>query len=385
MDRLFNIIRNQFIDVIEWTDDSRDTLSFRWPDEDKEIKNGAQLIVRESQLVQFVAAGQFADLFGPGKYTLTTENIPILSTILGWKYGFQSPFKCDVYYLNTRLFTGNKWGTANPVMMRDPDFGVVRLRAFGTYDFRIVDAPLFLKEVAGTDQHFRLDEFQDTMRSRIVSVFTDALARAHVPVLDVAGRYAEMGEALLPIINPTVREKYGLEISSFILENVSVPAEVEQAIDKQSSMRAIGNLNDYVKYQMGLSMGQGGEGGAAAAMPAQMAMGFAMAQDMMRGMGTGAPASGAPGAAGGTASVPGVVSGQGMVPAQGASGGLSGAGGHPSSVAVLEVLTPEQAAQLLSVSVEDVLASIQSGELKARRIGTAYRIARSALDEFLRG
>jgi len=385
MDRLFNIIRNQFIDVIEWTDDSRDTLSFRWPDEDKEIKNGAQLIVRESQLVQFVAAGQFADLFGPGKYTLTTENIPILSTILGWKYGFQSPFKCDVYYLNTRLFTGNKWGTANPVMMRDPDFGVVRLRAFGTYDFRIVDAPLFLKEVAGTDQHFRLDEFQDTMRSRIVSVFTDALARAHVPVLDVAGRYAEMGEALLPIINPTVREKYGLEISSFILENVSVPAEVEQAIDKQSSMRAIGNLNDYVKYQMGLSMGQGGEGGAAAAMPAQMAMGFAMAQDMMRGMGAGAPASGASGAASGTASVPGAVSGQGMAPVQGASGGYSGAAGHPSPVAALEVLTPEQAAQLLSVSVEDVLASIQSGELKARRIGTAYRIARSALDEFLRG
>ena len=390
MDRLFNIIRNQFIDVIEWTDDSRDTLSFRWPDEDKEIKNGAQLIVRESQLVQFVAAGQFADLFGPGKYTLTTENIPILSTILGWKYGFQSPFKCDVYYLNTRLFTGNKWGTANPVMMRDPDFGVVRLRAFGTYDFRIVDAPLFLKEVAGTDQHFRLDEFQDTMRSRIVSVFTDALARAHVPVLDVAGRYAEMGEALLPIINPTVREKYGLEISSFILENVSVPAEVEQAIDKQSSMRAIGNLNDYVKYQMGLSMGQGGEGGAAAAMPAQMAMGFAMAQDMMRGMGAGVPASGAsasgaPGAASGTASVTGAVSGQGMATVQGASGGFSGAAGHPASVAALEVLTPEQAAQLLSVSVEDVLASIQSGELKARRIGTAYRIARSALDEFLRG
>ena len=383
MDRLFNIIRNQFIDVIEWTDDSRDTLSFRWPDEDREIKNGAQLIVRESQLVQFVAAGQFADLFGPGKYTLTTENIPILSTILGWKYGFQSPFKCDVYYLNTRLFTGNKWGTANPVMMRDPDFGVVRLRAFGTYDFRIVDAPRFLKEVAGTDQHFRLDEFQDTMRSRIVSVFTDALARAHVPVLDVAGRYAEMGEALLPVINPAVREKYGLEISSFILENVSVPPEVEQAIDKQGSMRAIGNLNDYVKYQMGLSMGQGGEGGAAAAMPAQMAMGFAMAQDMMRGMG--APASGASGAASGTASVPGVVSGQGMAPVQGASGGYSAVAGHSASVAALEVLTPEQAAQLLSVSVEDVLASIQSGELKARRIGAAYRIARSALDEFLRG
>lgn len=402
MDRLFNIIRNQFIDVIEWTDDSRDTLSFRWPDEDKEIKNGAQLIVRESQLVQFVAAGQFADLFGPGKYTLTTENIPILSTILGWKYGFQSPFKCDVYYLNTRLFTGNKWGTANPVMMRDPDFGVVRLRAFGTYDFRIVDAPLFLKEVAGTDQHFRLDEFQDTMRSRIVSVFTDALARAHVPVLDVAGRYAEMGEALLPIINPTVREKYGLEISSFILENVSVPAEVEQAIDKQSSMRAIGNLNDYVKYQMGLSMGQGGEGGSAAAMPAQMAMGFAMAQDMMRGMQGGmAPghAFGMQAAGGAGQGMSGVMpSGQGttrveeqgpnVVPGRGdAPGTLSGAtvAGEAAGLDGLTVLTPGQAAALLSVPEEDVMASIQAGDLKARKIGSAWRIARSALDEFLRG
>lgn len=399
MDRLFNIIRNQFIDVIEWTDDSRDTLSFRWPDEDREIKNGAQLVVRESQLVQFVAAGQFADLFGPGKYTLTTENIPILSTILGWKYGFQSPFKCDVYYLNTRLFTGNKWGTANPVMMRDPDFGVVRLRAFGTYDFRIVDAPRFLKEVAGTDQHFRLDEFQDTMRSRIVSVFTDALARAHVPVLDVAGRYAEMGEALLPVINPAVREKYGLEISSFILENVSVPPEVEQAIDKQGSMRAIGNLNDYVKYQMGLGMGQGGDGGAGAA-PAQMAMGFAMAQEMMRGMQGGMAPGHAPGtqAAGGAGQgAPGGtpfgqdaarVEGQNDVSGRGdAAGVLSGAApaGGAADLGGLTVLTPEQAAQLLSVPVEDVMASIQAGDLKARKIGTAWRIARSALDEFLHG
>ncbi len=401
MDRLFNIIRNQFIDVIEWTDDSRDTLSFRWPDEDKEIKNGAQLIVRESQLVQFVAAGQFADLFGPGKYTLTTENIPILSTILGWKYGFQSPFKCDVYYLNTRLFTGNKWGTANPVMMRDPDFGVVRLRAFGTYDFRIVDAPRFLKEVAGTDQHFRLDEFQDTMRSRIVSVFTDALARAHVPVLDVAGRYAEMGEALLPVINPAVREKYGLEISSFVLENVSVPPEVEQAIDKQGSMRAIGNLNDYVKYQMGLGMGQGGDGGAGAA-PAQMAMGFAMAQEMMRGMqgsmapahafGTQAAGGAGQGMPGGTPSGQGTArveeQGPNAVPGRGdATGTLSGAAvaGEVAGLDGLTVLTPGQAAALLSVPEEDVMASIQAGDLKARKIGSAWRIARSALDEFLRG
>ncbi len=347
---ILDFIKSELLEIIEWTDDSRDTLSYRYPDDDKEIKNGAQLIVRESQMVQFVAAGKYADAFGPGKHTLTTENIPVLSTILGWKYGFNSPFKCDVYFVNTRLFTGNKWGTSNPVMMRDKDFGVVRLRAFGTFDFRIVDVPKFLREVAGTDQNFRLDEFADTMRSRIVSVFTEALATAQVPALDVATRYSEMGEALLPIINPAMGGKYGLEITSFVLENVSVPPEVEQAIDKRSSMGVIGNLNDYVKYQMGVGMGQGGEGAAAAAAPAQMAIGFGMAQELMKGM-QGQPAAAAPAAA---------------------SGGL-------------DVLTPEQAAQALGVSVEDVMASITAGELKARKIGSAYRIARAALEEFLRG
>jgi excisionase family DNA binding protein len=356
---ILNFIKKELIEIIEWTDDSRDTLSYRWPDDDRQIKNGAQLIVRESQQVQFVAAGQYADLFGPGKHSLATQNIPVLSTILGWKYGFESPFKCDVYYLNTRLFTGNKWGTANPVMMRDADFGVVRLRAFGTYDFRIVDPPKFLREVAGTDQNFRLDEFADTMRSRIVSVFTEALAKAGVPALDVASRYSELGDALLPIINPAVTEKYGLEITSFILENVSVPPEVEQAIDKRSSMTAIGNLNDYVKYQMGQGMAAGGEAGAAAAVPAQMAMGFGMAQEMMRSMqGSTGPA--------------------GMVPPP-----LPTAG--EATAPAIDVLTPEQAAQALSVSVEDVMAAIDAGDLKARRIGNASRIARSALDAFLRG
>lgn len=382
---LFDMLSNQFIDVIEWTDDSRDTLSFRWPDEDKEIKNGAQLIVRESQLVQFVAAGQYADLFQPGKHTLATENIPVLSTILGWKYGFQSPFKCDVYYLNTRLFTGNKWGTANPVMMRDRDFGVVRLRAFGSYDFRIVDAPKFLREVAGTDQNFRLDEFADTMRSRIVSVFTEALARAGVPALDVAQRYTELGEALLPIVNPAIRDKYGLEITTFLIESVSVPPEVEQAIDKRSSMAALGNLNDYVKYQMGVAMGQGGEAGAAATMPAQMAMGFGMAQEMMRSMqgGSGfapAPGSGfAPPPAAAPAPAP-FAPATPVAPTPAAS-----APAAPAPAGGLDVLTPEQAAQQLDVSVDDVMAAISAGDLKARKIGSAWRIAKSALEEFLRG
>lgn len=352
---ILDFIKGELIEIIEWTDDSRDTLSYRWPDDDKEIKNGAQLIVRESQVVQFVAAGQYADLFGPGKHTLSTQNIPVLSTILGWKYGFNSPFKCDVYYLNTRLFTGNKWGTSNPVMMRDKDFGIVRLRAFGTYDFRIVDPPKFLKEVAGTDQNFRLDEFADTMRSRIVSVFTEALARAQVPALDVAQRYSELGEALLPIVNQTIKDKYGLEVTAFVIENVSVPPEVEQAIDKRSAMSAIGNLNDYVKYQMGATMGQGD--GGAAAVPAQMAVGFGIAQEMMKSMGgvssPAAPAASAPAA--------------------------------PAPAGGLEVLTPEQAAQVLGVSVEDVNASIASGDLKARKIGNATRISKAALEEFLKG
>ena len=372
---LFDVFQNQFIDIIEWTDDSRDTLSYRWPDEDKEIKNGAQLIVRESQLAQFVSAGQYADLFKPGKHTLATENIPILSTLQGWKYGFNSPFKCDVYYLNTRLFTGNKWGTSNPIMMRDRDFGVVRLRAFGSYDFRIVDAPKFLKEVAGTDQNFRLDEFADTMRSRIVSVFTEALARAGVPALDVAQRYSELGDALLPIVNPAIRDKYGLEITTFLIENVSVPPEVEQAIDKRSSMAVVGNLNDYVKYQMGNAMGQGGEAGAAATAPAQMAMGFAMAQEMMRSM---QPASGFAPAAGSSFAPPPAPA---PAPAPAAPAPVAAA----PAAAGLEVLTPEQAAQQLGVPVEDVMAAITAGDLKARKIGSAYRISKAAFEEFLRG
>ncbi|WP_027994516.1 SPFH and helix-turn-helix domain-containing protein [Simplicispira psychrophila] len=368
---LMNFITKQLIEVIEWTDDSRDTLSYRWPDEDKEIKNGAQLIVRESQQVQFVSAGQFADLFQPGKYSLTTENIPLLSTLRGWKYGFQSPFKCDVYYLNTRLFTGNKWGTSNPVMMRDKDFGVVRLRAFGSYDFRIVEAPKFLKEVAGTDQNFRLDEFADTMRSRIVSVFTEALARAQVPALDVATRYSEMGEALLQLINPAMREKYGLEITTFLLENVSVPPEVEQAIDKRSSMGVIGNLNDYVKYQMGQAMTAGGDASTAATLPATMAMGFGMAQEMMRSMQSGGQGQ----AAGSSAPHDPFAPPAASAPAPAAA---------PASAAP-QVLTPAQAAQALGVSEADVMTEITAGNLKARQIGSQWRIAQSALDEFLRG
>jgi excisionase family DNA binding protein len=349
---IIDFLKKQFIDIIEWTDDSRDTLSYRFPDDDREIKNGAQLIVRESQLVQFVYLGQFGDTFGPGKHALTTDNIPILTDLKGWKYGFESPFKADVYYVVTRLFTGNKWGTANPVMMRDADFGVVRLRAYGTYDFRIVDARKFLREVAGTDNHFRLDEFNDTMRSRIVSVFSEALAQSNVPALDVAARYSELGAALLPLINPQTTAKYGLEITSFIVENVSVPPEVEQAIDKRSSMAAVGNLNDYVKFQMAQGMEKGGAGAGGVA--AEMAVGMAMAQQMMSQSG-GLMAQATPGVA---------------APAPAA--------------AVPELLTPAQVAQVLGVGETDVMASLEAGDLKGKKIGTQWRVTRAAVDAFLK-
>ncbi len=356
---ILDFISRQFIDIIEWTDDSRDTLSFRFPDEDKEIKRGAQLIVRESQIAQFVYLGQFGDTFGPGKYTLTTDNIPILSDLKGWKYGFESPFKADVYYVVTRLFTGNKWGTANPVMMRDQDFGVVRLRAFGIYDFKIVDLKLFLKEVAGTDDHFRLDEFNDTMRSRIVSVFSEALAQAKVPALDVAARYAELGEALLPLINPQTTSKYGLQVTSFVVENVSVPPEVEQAIDKRSSMAAVGNLNDYVKFQMAQGL-EKSDGGGVGGMGAQLAAGMAMAQQMMN----------QPGGVLGSQATPGIQ-------APGAAASLAGQMAPP------DLLTPAQVAQMLGVGEADVTASLESGDLKGKKIGSQWRITKAAVDQFL--
>jgi membrane protease subunit (stomatin/prohibitin family) len=331
-------MRSEFIEIIEWLDDTRDTLSHRFPDDDRAIKRGAQLIVRESQAAQFVYLGQYGDTFGPGKHRLTTDNIPVLSRIKGWKYGFESPFKADVYFVTTRLVTGNRWGTANPIMLRDPDLNVVRVRAFGTYDFRIRDARQFLREVAGTDDHFSLDEFSTAMRSRIVSVFTDALANSRIPVLDVATRYTELGLALLPLINPALTEKYGVEMASFVVENVSVPPEVEQAIDKRASMSAVKDLNDYVKYQMaqGFEKGPVGAGGIGA----EMAVGMSVAQQMLN-QHAAAPAAAA------------------------------------------DVLAPGQVATILKVAEADVVASLESGDLKGKKIGSQWRVTRAAVDQFL--
>ena len=239
-------------------------------------------------------------------------------------------------------------------MTRDKDFGVVRVRAYGTYDFHVVDPKLFLKEVAGTDDHFRLDEFADTMRSRIVSVFSEALATANVPVLDLASRYQEMGSALLPLINPAVTSKYGIEIPSFIVENVSVPPEVEQAIDKRSSMSAIGNLNEYVKYQMAEGMTKGSGAGAASS-AAELGAGLALGQQMAQAFNSSAQPTPPP------------------LP-------------HPAppSNGLPDLLSPGDAATALGVSEADVMTALADGSLKGKKIGSTWRITRSALEDFLK-
>jgi excisionase family DNA binding protein len=332
---LMDFIKGEHIEIVEWTDDTRHTLAHRFADGDKAIKNGAKLIVRESQCAQFVYLGQFGDTFGPGTHTLVTDNIPVLTRLRSWKYAFNSPFKADVYFINTRLFTGNKWGTTNPVMMPDDTLGVVRLRAFGVYDFKIVEPRTFLREVAGSDHDFTVDEFIDIMRSRIVSAFSDAMAAAKIPVLQIASRYREIGDALLPVINPVLTAKYGVQLSSFVVENVSVPAEVEQAFDKRSAIAAIGDLNEYVKYQMGQGMAIGA--GAAGAV-AEMAVAVSMAQQIVQ-----------------------------------AQGGIGAA----------ELLTPADVARRLGVPEPDALALIESGDLPAKKIGASYRVKRSELDAYL--
>ncbi|TAG02493.1 MAG: helix-turn-helix domain-containing protein [Betaproteobacteria bacterium] len=367
---LMDFIKKQLIEIIEWQDDSRDTLSYRWPDQDKEIKNNAQLIVRESQVAQFVYLGKYADALGPGKHTLTTENIPVLSTILGWKYGFESPFKADVYYVTTRVFAGNKWGTANPIMMRDADFGVVRMRAFGQYDFKIVNPSLFLKEVAGTDNHFRLDEFADVMRSKIVTVFTEAIAAAKVPALDVASRYTEIGEALLPAINPLTTSKYGIEITSFNIENVSLPPEVEQAIDKRGAMTTIGDMGDYIKYNMANAVAEGKAGtmGFGAEFAVAMGVGQQMANQGAVGVNPNAPKGMVPGAM--------------AAPAAAAAAAVAPVA---SAAPMIELMNPAQVAQALGVTEADVLTELDAGNLKGRKIGTQWRVTRDAVDTFLKG
>ncbi len=276
---LFEWIGGQFIDVIEWTDDSNDTLVWRFPRQGNEIKYGAKLIVRESQVAVFVNEGEIADIMGPGTYELETKNLPILTSLKHWDHAFNSPFKAEVYFLSMRRFTNLKWGTKNPITVRDPEFAMVRLRAFGTYEIRIDDPKTFMTEIVGTDGHFTLDEIDDQLTNLIVSKLAVVLGKDKTPVLDLAANYDLFSEYITEAISPYFKE-YGLKLEKILVENISLPEEVEKALDTRTSRAITGNLDDHLKYQSANAMSQNGTMGDAMG----MGMGFAMAQQMAQSM-----------------------------------------------------------------------------------------------------
>ena len=281
MDKIKEAASNQFIEVIEWLDPSQDTLLYRFPVYQQEIKNGAQLIVRESQAAVFVFEGQVADVFTPGRYTIEGGNTPILSKLGAWKYGFNSPIKSEVYFVNTKQFTDMKWGTSNPIMLRDADFGIVRLRAFGAYSLRVADPGTFIKEIAGTNAHFQTEDIDGQLKRAIVSEFSDAIGEMKIPALDLAAQYKELGDAIRGKINQDF-SSYGLEVTKFYIENISLPPEVEAAMDKRASMGALGDAQRYMQFQAAdalrdAAQNEGGGAGLGAGLGAGFAVGNQMA------------------------------------------------------------------------------------------------------------
>ncbi len=281
---LWDKIRGEFVDIIEWTDPSNDTMVYRFQRYDNEIKMGARLTVREGQSAVFISKGQIADVFAPGMYTLETDNMPILSTLMGWKHGFHSPFKAEVYFVSTRRFTDLKWGTKHPITLRDAEFGPVRLRAFGTYVIKVTDPGKFIQEIVGTDGHFTTDEVTDQLRNLIVSRFSDIIGESKIPVLDLAANYDELGQFVTDKISHDF-DNYGLEVTKMLVENISLPEAVEKALDTRSSMGVIGDLNKYTQFQAANAMEEAAKnpnGMAGGGMG--MGMGFAMANQMGQAM-----------------------------------------------------------------------------------------------------
>ena len=280
---IFDKIKGQLIDVIEWTDSSNTTMVHKYDMNGKDIMMGAQLTVRESQAAVFVNEGQLADIFMPGRYELSTSNMPIMTMLKSWKYGFNSPFKSDVYFVNTKQFLDMKWGTSNPVMMRDAEFGMIRLRAFGIYSFKVQNVEAFLKEVFGTSALFTVDGVEGQIKRTIVSGLSDAIAESKIPALDLAANYDELANYTMNAINPKLAQ-LGLTLCSFVIENISLPEEVEKSMDKRTSMGVLGNLDQYAKYQAAEAMREaannnnGGMAGMGVGMGAGAAMGQMFAQ-----------------------------------------------------------------------------------------------------------
>ncbi|QMU66407.1 MAG: DUF4339 domain-containing protein [Flavobacteriaceae bacterium] len=276
---LFSKIRGEFIDIIEWLDDSNNTLVHRFERYQNEIKNEAKLTVREGQVAVFVNEGQIADVFPPGMYTLTTQNLPVLSTLKGWKYGFDSPFKAEAYFVSTRNITDQKWGTKNPITLSDQRFGMLEIRAFGTYVIKVNDAPVFMKEIVGTDGNFTTDKITDQLRSMIVTRFTDAIGEANLPVENYASNTNEISEYVREVISPEFK-KYGIDVTKFLIENVSMPEEMKAEIFELSRLNAI-DMNKLAQLKAAKALEKAAEndsGTAGAGMG--MGMGFAMANQM---------------------------------------------------------------------------------------------------------
>lgn len=337
---LFDMVRGQLIDVIEWTDDSSDTLVHKYDMNGKDIMMGAQLTVRESQAAVFVDEGRLADVFGPGRYELTTRNLPVMTSLRAWKFGFNSPFKSDVYFVVTRRFMDRKWGTANPVMMRDSELGMIRVRAFGSFAFRVKDPAAFMREVFGTSSLFTVEGVEGQIRSLAVSALTDAIAESGIPALDLASRYDELSRRALEALAPQVAA-LGLELCGFVIENISLPEEVEKAIDRRTSMGVAGDLNRYAQFQAAEAMREaaanpGGMAGVGVGMGAGAAVGQMFAQSL-NGAAAGV-AGGAAGAAGVAGAAAGAAGGAGAAGAAagvaaGAGGAGAGAGGAAGAAA----------------------------------------------------
>ena len=276
---VFGFLGGEFIDVITWLDDSRDTMVWRFERRGNAIKYGAKLTVREGQAAVFVHEGQMADVFGPGMYMLETNNMPIMTTLQHWDHGFDSPFKSEIYFINTTRFNDQKWGTKNPIMCRDPEFGPVRIRTFGSYSMRVADPAVFMKEIVGTDGEFTADEISFQIRNVIVQEVSQILAKSGIPVLDMAANTADLGKLIATAIAPKIAE-YGLSIPEFYIENISLPEEVEKVLDKRTSMGIAGDLNKYMQFNAaeGLANPNSGVGamvgaGMAAGMGLNMATG----------------------------------------------------------------------------------------------------------------
>lgn len=296
LDKVKEAALNQFIEVIEWLDESKDTLLYRFPVAGQEIKNGAQLIVRESQAAVFVFEGQVADVFEPGRYTVEGGNTPILSKLGAWKHGFNSPIKSEVYFVNTKQFTDMKWGTSNPIMLRDADFGIVRLRAFGAYSLRVADPSEFIKQIAGTNAQFQTEDIDGQLKRAIVTEFSDALGEMKIPALDLAAQYKELGDAIRGKINEDFGS-YGLEVTKFYIENISLPPEVEAAMDKRASMGALGDAQKYMQFQAADALRDAAQNeGGGAGLGAGLGAGFAVGGQMANAFGAN-PQGGGSGAA----------------------------------------------------------------------------------------